>query len=136
MDRARARARADRTIKENQPPPARGISRDRRGVEPETSMTDKRVAIVTGASRGIGEAIARRLAGDGFHVVAVARGLEKLQAVASSIRESSGSAEAMACDLADPKAVADMIDKVAETHGRLDALVNNAGITKDGLFLR
>src|SRR3954462_11359556 len=98
-------------------------------------MTDKRVAIVTSASRGIGEAIARRLAADGFHAVAVARGLDKLQAVASSIRDAQGSAEAMACDLGDGKAVAEMIEKVAETHGRLDALVNNAGITKDGLFL-
>jgi len=100
-------------------------------------MNEKRVAIVTGGSRGIGEAIVRRLARDGFHVVAVARSMDRLQQLCSQIRdENAGSVEAMACDVADAKALAETIEKVAETHGRIDALVNNAGITKDGLFLR
>lgn len=99
-------------------------------------MTEKRVAIVTGASRGIGEAIARRLAKDGLHVVAVARGLEKLNAVVEAIKTDGGSAEAHTCDIADAPALAALIEKLADAHGRLDVLVNNAGITKDGLFLR
>jgi 3-oxoacyl-[acyl-carrier protein] reductase len=100
-------------------------------------MTDKRVALVTGASRGIGAAIARELAKDGLHVVAVARNLEKLQQVCDEIRSQDGaSAEPLAADVADAKGWAAAIEQVGERHGRLDVLVNNAGITKDGLILR
>jgi 3-oxoacyl-[acyl-carrier protein] reductase len=99
-------------------------------------MTEKRVAIVTGASRGIGAAIAKHLARDGAHVVAAARGLDKLNAVVEEIKAAGGSAEAATVDLADPKQTAEVIEKIADTHGRLDVLVNNAGITKDGLLLR
>jgi 3-oxoacyl-[acyl-carrier protein] reductase len=99
-------------------------------------MNEKKVAFVTGASRGIGAAIAQRLAKDGYHVVAVARSLDKLEAVAGEIRAAGGSAEALAVDIADAKALAAAVEKIADTHGRLDCLVNNAGITKDGLILR
>src|SRR5687768_11116010 len=99
-------------------------------------MTEKRVAIVTGASRGIGEAIARRLAADGCHVVAVARGADRLAAVANTIASAGGSAEAITCDVADSAAVQKMVEDVAEKHGRIDVLVNNAGITRDTLLLR
>ncbi len=99
-------------------------------------MTEKRVAIVTGGSRGIGAAIVKRLAGDGLHVVAVARNLEKLRAVTDEINSAGGSAEPIVCDIADPAALAAMIEQVGDAHGRLDVLVNNAGITKDGLLLR
>lgn len=99
-------------------------------------MTEKRVALVTGGSRGIGAAICRRLAKDGLHVVAAARNLEKLQAVVDEIKSEGGSAEAIAVDVGDSKALAEAIDKVADTHGHLDVLVNNAGITRDGLLLR
>jgi 3-oxoacyl-[acyl-carrier protein] reductase len=97
-------------------------------------MTDKRIAIVTGGSRGIGAAIVRRLAKDGLHVVAIARNLDKLNEVAKSAEGAS--IEPLACDIADSKALAAAIEGVAERHGRLDVLVNNAGITKDGLLLR
>jgi len=99
-------------------------------------MNDKRVAFVTGGSRGIGAAIVQRLAKDGFHVVAVARSLDKLEAVCNQIKSEGGSAEPMVVDIADAKALGAAVEKVAETHGRLDVLVNNAGITKDGLILR
>jgi 3-oxoacyl-[acyl-carrier protein] reductase len=99
-------------------------------------MNEKRVAIVTGGSRGIGEAIVRQLGKDGMHVVAIARNADKLQAVVNAVESDGGSAEFAVADIADSKSLIDAIDKAAEKHGRLDVLVNNAGITKDGLFLR
>src|SRR5580700_1797011 len=99
-------------------------------------MTDKRVAIVTGGSRGIGAAIVRRLARDGLHVVALARNLEKLQQVCAESTSGAGTAEPLACDISDAKALAAAVEGVAERLGRMDVLVNNAGITKDGLVLR
>src|SRR3982751_323661 len=99
-------------------------------------MTDKRVALVTGGSRGIGAAIVKRLAKDGLHVVALARSADKLQQVVDEVKSAGGSAEAVTCDIADAKALADTIEKVIDAHGHLDVLVNNAGITKDGLILR
>jgi 3-oxoacyl-[acyl-carrier protein] reductase len=99
-------------------------------------MTEKRVALVTGGSRGIGAAIVRQLAGDGLHVVAIARNLEKLKAITDEVNASGGTAEAVVCDIADSKALAETIDQIGERLGRIDVLVNNAGITKDGLLLR
>lgn len=99
-------------------------------------MTDQRVAIVTGASRGIGRAIAKRLAADGRHVVCVARSQGPLDELVSEIQADGGSASAKTCDISDFDAVAALVEGVAEEHGRLDILVNNAGITKDNLILR
>jgi 3-oxoacyl-[acyl-carrier protein] reductase len=99
-------------------------------------MTDKRVALVTGGSRGIGAAIVNRLALDGFHVVAIARTADKLAAVVAEVATQNGSAEALVCDIADAKALAAAVEAVAERLGRIDVLVNNAGITRDGLILR
>ncbi len=99
-------------------------------------MTDKRVAFVTGGSRGIGAAIVKRLAKDGLHVVAVARSLDRLQALCDEITAGGGSAEPVVCDIADPKALAAAIEQTIEKHGHLDVLVNNAGINRDGLLLR
>jgi len=102
------------------------------------STLNGKVALVTGGSRGIGAAIVRRLAKDGLHVLAVARNLDKLQQVCEEVRgqEFAGSAEPVVCDIADPAALAAAVERAADTHGRLDVLVNNAGITKDGLILR
>lgn len=97
---------------------------------------DRRVALITGASRGIGRAIAKRLAKDGRHVVAVARNAEQLQSLTDEIIAAGGSCEPRTCNLADGEAVQRMVEEIAEKHGRLDILVNNAGITKDGLLMR
>lgn len=99
-------------------------------------MTDQRVAIVTGASRGIGRAIALRLAKDGRHVVCVARSKGPLDELVAEIKNAGGHATATPCDLADGAAVTTMIESVAKDFGRIDILVNNAGITRDNLILR
>lgn len=101
-----------------------------------TEANEKRVAIVTGASRGIGAAIAKAIAADGRHVVCVARNADKLEAVKAEIEAAGGSASVKTCDIADGEAIAAMIDAVAEEQGRLDILVNNAGITRDNLLMR
>jgi 3-oxoacyl-[acyl-carrier protein] reductase len=98
--------------------------------------TDKRIAVVTGASRGIGRAIALRLAKDGRHVVLVARTESALNDVKHTIEANGGSASVVAADISNAQAFAAAIEKIAADHGRLDILVNNAGITKDGLALR
>jgi len=97
---------------------------------------DNRVAIVTGASRGIGAAIAQQLAGDGRHVVCVARHEDKLAEVQQQIERDGGGASIKTCDISDGDAVTQLIEQVAEEHGRLDILVNNAGITRDNLLMR
>jgi len=101
-----------------------------------TDPPDQRVAIVTGASRGIGAAIARAIAADGRHVVCVARSADKLEAMAGAIRDAGGAATAKTCDLSDQGQVEGLIESVADELGRLDILINNAGITRDNLLLR
>ncbi len=98
--------------------------------------TQTRVAIVTGASRGIGRAIALRLARDGRHVVGFARNAEQLESLRAEIVAAGGSCEMQSCDVGDGEKLALEIEAVAERHGRLDIIVNNAGITRDGLILR
>jgi 3-oxoacyl-[acyl-carrier protein] reductase len=95
-----------------------------------------RVSIVTGASQGIGEAIARDLAAEGASVVLVDVQPDKLEAVARSIVDAGGQAEAHQADVADTAAVERVVGAVAAAHGRIDHLVNNAGITRDGLLMR
>jgi 3-oxoacyl-[acyl-carrier protein] reductase len=98
-------------------------------------MTD--IALVTGASRGIGRAIALQLAADGFAVVVnYASNSAKADAVVSEIEAAGGSALAVQADVSDPDAVASMFRSVAEEIGPVSVLVNNAGITDDGLVLR
>ncbi len=90
---------------------------------------------MTGASRGIGRAIAERLAAGGATVICVARGTNA-QATAAAITASGGKAEAVAADVTDAAAVDGLIKTVVEKHGKLDIVINNAGITRDQLMLR
>ena len=94
-----------------------------------------RTAIVTGASRGIGRAIAAALAARGAFVVAAARGSNAAGTV-DAITAAGGSAEAAALDVTDPASIDRLVTSVLERRGRIDILVNNAGITRDQLMLR
>jgi 3-oxoacyl-[acyl-carrier protein] reductase len=105
-------------------------------------MTDRpfalsgRVSLVTGASRGIGRAIARALAAEGAKVVLAARDTAKLEEAVAEIRAAGGQGESLALDVADRASVEAAFDGVIKAHGRLDHLVNNAGMTRDNLLLR
>ena len=85
-----------------------------------------RVAVITGASQGIGAAIAARFAAEGAHVALCARREEPLAQAAEAIRRAGGSASHRALDVADHEALADFVASTAAGHGRLDVLVNNA----------
>jgi 3-oxoacyl-[acyl-carrier protein] reductase len=94
-----------------------------------------RVALVTGASRGIGRAIALKLAEQGAVVVAAARG-DHAADTAAAIAGHGGSAEAVALDVTDAGALEKLPGRIVERHGRLDIVVSNAGIARDQLLMR
>ena len=95
-----------------------------------------RVALVTGASQGIGRACALRLAQRGAHVALAARGVEKLEAVAVEITQAGGSAYPFILDIASEDSIKACARAVTAHFGKLEILVNNAGITRDVLALR
>ena len=100
------------------------------------NLTGK-VALVTGASRGIGRRIAVTLAGYGATVIVNYNGSQaKAEEVVTEIERNGGHAEAIQCNVAEFDAAKKLIDKVVKSYGRLDILVNNAGITKDNLILK
>jgi uncharacterized protein len=85
------------------------------------------LAVVTGASSGIGEATARELAARGCHVLLLARRIDRLNGIVDDIRRAGGNADAYAADLSDPKAISSAVDELTSAHGGPQILVNNAG---------
>lgn len=98
-------------------------------------LTDK-VALVTGASRGLGQAIALALAAEGASIAAVARSEEALKDTLEAIRAAGGVAEPFALDVSDHAAAEATVEKIAARFQHIDVLVNNAGVTRDGLLMR
>ena len=91
-----------------------------------------KVAVITGASHGLGEAIASQLAGQGLDLALIARGKERLEAVAARLRltphGAAGKIAALTCDVSDRSQVEGIVGRILAEHGRVDVLVNNAGI--------
>ena len=95
-----------------------------------------KTAVVTGASRGIGKAIALDLAGSGMRVLCVSRSLESGQPVVDEIASRGGEAKAYAVDVSQPEQIKEACASMLKEWERVDVLVNNAGITRDGLMIR
>jgi 3-oxoacyl-[acyl-carrier protein] reductase len=95
-----------------------------------------RIALVTGASRGIGEACALELARGGAKVALAARAFDKLEKVAAQIQSAGGEAFPIAIDMESHASIKEGFARVAKEFGRIDILVNNAGVARDGLALR
>ena len=99
------------------------------------NLTDK-VAIVTGASRGIGEAIAKQLSSCGAKIILIARNSDQLVTVKESIILNGGIAESMAGDVSNLNSISEIVTNTIDKWGRIDILVNNAGIARDNIIMR
>jgi 3-oxoacyl-[acyl-carrier protein] reductase len=97
---------------------------------------DNQIAVITGAGRGIGRAIALKFAAAGADVACVSRTAENSEKVAREVRATGRKAWAYAVDVADAGAVTGAADRILSEAGRVDILVNNAGVTRDGLLMR
>lgn len=97
---------------------------------------DGKTALVTGASQGIGEAIARRLAAQGARVIVAARSLDKLEQLAADLSETGAEVHALKLDLADAEGVEERLKSLPAPFDETDILINNAGITADNIFVR
>ncbi len=99
-------------------------------------LLENQVAVVTGGGRGIGRAVALKLAGEGADIVVVSRTAENAQKVAAEVQALGRQAWALAVDVADGPAVTAAAETLVEQVKKVDILVNNAGITRDGLLMR
>ena len=99
------------------------------------NLTDK-VAIVTGASRGIGEAIAKQLSSCGAKIILIARNSDQLVAVKETIISNGGIAESIAGDVSNLNSISEIVTNTIDKWGRIDILVNNAGIARDNIIMR
>ena len=98
-------------------------------------LSDK-VAIITGASQGIGRTMATVMSESGANVICVARSEDKIKELSSEIENKGGRAIPIACDVGDADAFSNTIKSVVDQFGKLDILINNAGITRDALLMR
>jgi 3-oxoacyl-[acyl-carrier protein] reductase len=100
------------------------------------SQLANQIAVITGAGRGIGRAIALKFAAAGADIVCVSRTMENAEKVAAEVRALGRKAWSHAVDVADASAVAAAAEKILAEAGKVDILVNNAGVTRDGLLMR
>ena len=99
-------------------------------------ILDQQVAVVTGAGRGLGRAIALRFAAEGADVVCLSRSSENAESAAEAVRESGRQAWAISADVGDSDSVNQAVKQILSEVGKVDILVNNAGVTRDGLLMR
>ena len=99
-------------------------------------LAERKVALVTGGSRGIGLAVAELLAGEGASVAICARNIDRAKTVAAQLKDRGLDVEAFQADVADRGSVSNLVKEVLSLHSRIDILVNNAGVTADALVLR
>ena len=95
-----------------------------------------KIAVVTGASQGIGEVIAEKLSEAGAHVICIARTEKKIENLVNKLKNKGFSASFVSCDVSDGKAFSDAISNIYSKNKRFDILINNAGITRDALLMR
>src|SRR4051812_35536929 len=107
-----------------------------RQLNPMMNVLSDQVAVVTGAGRGIGRAIALRFAKAGAQIACVSRTAENAEKVASELRATGAKAWSYAVDVADGKAVAVAAESILKDAGKVNILINNAGVTRDGLLMR
>src|SRR5277367_1105823 len=99
-------------------------------------LLENKVVVVTGAGRGIGKAIALRLAAEGAAIAACGRTLANVEETAAEIAKAGGKAQPYSVDVASSTQVTEACEKILKEFGRVDVLVNNAGVTRDQLLLR
>ena len=95
-----------------------------------------KIAVVTGASQGIGEVITKKFSEAGAHVICIARSKEKIKNLVNRLKSKGLSASYISCDVSDGKAFSNAISNIYSENKRLDILINNAGITRDALIMR
>ena len=97
---------------------------------------NNKIAIVTGASQGIGKIIAFELAKSGAHVACISRNKKAIESIVEEITINGGQASSFPCDISDSDTLSEIITEIIKENSRIDILVNNAGITKDSLLMR